>query len=108
MAKISGTIYLKGNEDLALELALKENASESFFGYSEEDIKKSVEEHAKARLRYNTRTGTIYIRNEWRERPTRKQDIQTYESIEEIVEWELLPSIMNGASRLSRKFKAIG
>lgn len=103
-------IYLKGNEETALRIALERNNSRfgSNYYYKEENIIKAIKELSKANLRYNTKTGTTYLKNEWICKPTNKNDIEKYDNIEEVIRWQFVCEIMNGASRLERGLKAIG
>ena len=98
-------VYLRGNEEIAKELAFLRNARREFEVLKSDNIIKSIEELSRLNLRYNINTGVVYIGNEWRSRPSNPKDIQVYDTIEDIIEWELMGWILNGASRLQRGFK---
>jgi len=109
MKKINGIVYLKNYKEEVLTLTLEHNTKRVYaYRYDEETIKESVEAHIIAKLRYNTRTGAVFIRNEKRSWPTHSWNVQTYENIEDILENEFITWIMNGASRINRNYTAIG
>lgn len=93
--------YLKDHKELGLEKALEYNKGE----FSEENVRKAVEELAKAGLKYNDKTGEVFLGRNLLSKPVDKRDIPVYNSVEELVEDEFANEIMNGASRLSRGFK---
>lgn len=97
-------IYLKGNEEKALQITLERSQQR----YKKESIIKALKSLAKSNLKYNTKNGTVYLGNKWISKPVYKNDIEVYDSIDEVIEWQFVNEIMNGASRLERGFKAIG
>lgn len=103
-------IYLKDNENTALQIALETNNKRfgTDYHYKNENIIKATKELAKENLKYNTKNGTVYLKNEWICKPTSKNDIEKYDDIEEVVRWQFVNEIMNSARRLQRGFKAIG
>ena len=98
-------IYLKGNEEKAKEIALLKNSERKYEVLSVEYILQSIKELSKLRLRYDRKTGVVYIGSEWRSRPSNEMDVMHYDSVDEVIEWELMGWILNGASRLQRGFK---
>lgn len=103
-------IYLKGNEEIALQIALEENSKrigENHY-YKEDNITKAVKELSRANLRYNIKSGITSLKNDWISRPANKDDIEIYNNVHDVIEWEFVNEIMNGASRLERGLKAIG
>lgn len=57
-------------------------------------------------LRYNLKTGITRDSRGQLARYCHKSNIPVYESMEQVLEWEFRRYIRNGASRLSRGFKA--
>lgn len=106
---MKANIKLKSHKELALKLALLENNQRITNGhyYDKNNIKKAVEELVRHNLRYNCDSGVTRLKNDWIERPTNKDDIEQYNSIEEVVQWQFVHQIMNAASRIERGLKAV-
>ncbi len=110
---IKGTVYLKNlSYEKILELAYQRNnkrfISNNEYFYSEEHIKQAIEANIKKNLNYNCNTGITRYGSTWMGGISNKSDLTTYETAEEVIEWEFLNWIMNSAGRLKRGYKAIG
>ena len=77
-----------------------------FSSYSGKNLKKSFNVFLKKRLRYNTITGKMYVGNEVVSEFSSKKDIPKGYSREDYIRYMFKPEIDNGASMLSRGFKA--
>jgi len=101
---LKGKIYLD-NCDYSeiLQLAIERNEAD----YPIKCIEEAITVNLKAKLNYNTKTGKTCYGSEVRAEYTKKEDIQEYMEVLDLVRWELLGWVMNSASRLSRGLKAI-
>ena len=108
---INGIIKLKDFENEILEICEntmneRKRKNDDSYVYSLEHIKESIKYHVNKNLRYNTKTGKVYLGREVYMEYKYKHDIPTYKEDEMMY---LLSDafegfIFNGASRLHRGY----
>lgn len=72
-----------------------------------ENIQKSLKQHISTDTKYNCKTGVTIVNGEKRSYYLNKKDVPIYNNVEDAIKDQLIPWILNSASRLQRGYEWI-
>lgn len=103
---MSKVVYAKDYQGELLELAIERimQGHGTQYVYSIEHLQEAVK--ANKNLRFNINSNVMYRGKEKISWLSNSKDIDKNMSVKDVLKWEMLPWIMNSASRLSRGYEA--